>query len=66
MKAFGGAQVGYSWKDFKQDFLIGAKRAPRDFFAPLVGFYRWIVKHVNAAADRNIRESIEVRTDQEK
>ena len=48
--------MGYSWENFKQDVRIGAKCAIRDFFAPVVGFYRWVMKHRNAAAERNIRE----------
>ncbi|MEY2152312.1 hypothetical protein AB7849_15510 [Rhodanobacter sp. 115] len=51
--------MDYNWEDFKRDFLIGARRAPRDFFAPVVILYRWVKKHANAAAERNIREARE-------
>lgn len=37
--------------------MIGAKRAPRDFFAPLVGFGRWVTRQGSAAAERNNSEA---------
>lgn len=50
----------YSLADFKLDVRIGARRALRDLFAPVVGLSRWILRCANEAADRNIREAREM------
>lgn len=57
--------MGCSWEDFRKDFMIGAKRAPRDFFAPVVGLYRWTMKRADVAAERNIREALGSRDPRE-
>jgi hypothetical protein len=50
----------YSLSDFKLDVRIGARRATRDLFAPVLGLLRWILRCANEAADRNIREAQEI------
>jgi hypothetical protein len=52
--------MSYSLTDFKLDVSIGARRALRDLFAPVVGLFRWILRCANEAADRNIREAREI------
>lgn len=52
--------MSYNLADLKLDVHIGARRALRDFFAPVVGLSRWILRCANVAADRNIRETREM------
>lgn len=49
--------MSYSMLQFRQGLRIGARRAIRDLFSPVVGLGRWILRCANAAADRNIREA---------
>lgn len=51
--------MNYNWVSFKQDVQIGAVRAVRDFFFPVVAFCRWAMRYGNAAAERNVREARE-------
>lgn len=44
--------------------LEGARRAPRDFFAPVVGLVRWIRQQAEKAAMENIRRTPSSRSHQ--
>ena len=43
--------------EMAEGFLEGAKRAPRDFVAPIVALARWVNRKAAAAAEENIRRS---------
>lgn len=49
-------------KSMVEGFLEGARRAPRDFFAPVVGLARWVNRQAAAAAEENIRRTARKRT----
>lgn len=50
----------YSLLELKQDVRIGSRRAFRDFFAPVTGLTRWILRCADEASERHICEAREI------
>lgn len=48
-------------KELAHAAVDGAKQAPRDFFAPIIGFVRWIRRQLDASVAEALHRSSESR-----
>lgn len=49
-------------KELAQAAIDGARQAPRDFFAPVIGFARWVRRQLDASVAETLRHAAESKS----